>query len=371
MKMCFLVYGLGCGGAERTIAYLSNYAVAHNVDVDIVMYGQEKSCYELDKHVNICQLESYKKTSKTSKFVKLVNSFRNYLNIRKEFKLYIKENKPDVVFCMLSDSILYAFKGCKKTPIIGSERSNPYWMTSKIQKLKRKFVFNKTSGIIFQTERAKNFYDGKIKVPNVAIIPNAVGNELVYKLDYNPKIFEKKIGAVGSLRAQKDYPTMIKAFAIFLKNHPDYVLEIFGEGSDKQKLIDLTKELNIENSVKFMGVHSDALKQISNSACYVLSSISEGMPNALMEAMAIGVPCISTDCNNGPAELIENNVNGILVPIQDIDKLSDAMTKMVDDRKFANSCGENAKKLRETNSIEVIAKRYFDFVEQVVKEGKK
>ncbi len=370
MKICFLIYDLGSGGAERTVAYLSNYAVKNNREVDIVIYGDTKTIYNIDEKVNIVKLDVAYAKQTNSKIKKVFNAFNNLKNISVAFKNYVKTNKPDVIFCMLSDSILYALKSKKYAPVIGSERSNPYWTTSFIQKAKRKYLFNKLDGIVFQTKRAQDFYVKTVKKPTKVVIPNAVGNDLVYSIDYNSENFQHKIGAVGSLRAQKDYPTMIKAFEIFHRTHNDYVLEIFGDGKDKDKLKSLTKELGLENSVVFKGIHHDALKQISNHAFYVMSSISEGMPNALMEAMAIGMPCISTDCNNGPAELIKNNENGVLVPIQDVEALAEAMNKMADDREFALKCGNNAKKLKETNSIDEISKRYFEFVDEIIKKRK-
>ena len=370
MKVCFLIYDLGSGGAERTVAYLSNYAVTHETQVDIVVYGDSKTIYNIDEKVNIIKLDvNYAKTIK-SKIKRVFNAFENYRNISKAFNNYVKTNNPDVIFCMLSDSILYALKAKKKVPIIGSERSNPYWTTSFIQKFKRKYLFNKLDGIVFQTQRAQDFYVKSVKNPIKVVIPNAVGNDLVYSTEYNPSNYQHKIGAVGSLRAQKDYPTMINAFKKFKQSHSDYVLEIFGDGKDKDNLIQLTKDLQLDDSVIFKGIHNDALKQISNHAFYVMSSISEGMPNALMEAMAIGMPCISTDCNNGPAELINNNENGILVPIQDVDALCNAMCKMADDRQFAEKCGQNAKMLKETNSVDTISKKYFEFIQNIINKRK-
>jgi glycosyltransferase involved in cell wall biosynthesis len=115
-----------------------------------------------------------------------------------------------------------------------------------------------------------------------------------------------------------------------------------------------------------MGVAKDAVLKIADSSVYVMSSKFEGMPNALMEAMAIGLPCVSTDCPNGPAELIENGVNGLLVPVGDVEALSEAIIKMIEDREFAERCGKNARKILETHSIDQKAKEYAEYIEKVL-----
>ena len=112
-----------------------------------------------------------------------------------------------------------------------------------------------------------------------------------------------------------------KAFKKISIAHPELTLEIFGNGPDEDKLKLLASKLGILDKVSFMGVHKDAVLQVADSSCYVMSSFFEGMPNALMEAMAIGLPCVSTDCPNGPSELISNGENGLLVSVGNRQKI--------------------------------------------------
>ena len=157
---------------------------------------------------------------------------------------------------------------------------------------------------------------------------------------------------------------MLRAFSLVNKIYPQYKLEIFG-GGDSSALQALAQELGVEERVFFMGAHADALLKIADSKCYVLSSISEGMPNALLEAMAIGLPCISTDCDYGPRELIDNEKNGQLVPVGDCKAMANAIKRFIEDESFANRCGNEAKKIRENNSIENISLQYLDYIKAI------
>ena len=155
---------------------------------------------------------------------------------------------------------------------------------------------------------------------------------------------------------------------LFVNKYPDYILEIYGSGSEKEKLILLANELDIDKNVSFMGARTDAIIQASSASCYVMSSAFEGMPNALLEAMAVGLPCVSTDCPNGPAELIEDGVNGILVPVGDDEKLAEAILKMLDDKDFAELCGNRAREILKSHSVEFVARKYSDFIAEVIKK---
>lgn len=373
MKVCFFMYGLIPGGAERTVAYLANYAVNNGHEIDIVLYSDEPVFYKMDEKVNIVRLGNHSPlaTKNRNFFKKLIRYAKNYKYVSNAFKKYIDENKPDVVVSILFHSIIYTLKGCKnRVPIIASERSNPGWVKSSLLKGLRNFSFNKASGVIFQTERASQYFSKKINKKKI-VIPNAVGNPIVDEVVYNENKTINKIGAVGSLREQKDYPTMIKAFSIFHKKHNDFILEVYGEGIDRKALEKQIEELGLKEYILLKGNDPQALRRIVDAKCYLMTSICEGMPNSLMEAMAIGMPCVSTDCECGPAELIENGKNGLLVPIQDPQAISDAISKMVEDRDFAIKCGNNAALLKQTNSVDIISKRYFDYFESVAKNFKK
>lgn len=356
MKIVFLVINMGSGGAERTAAMLSKFAAKHGHDVTILSIAN-MAFYEIDENVKFVTLNV--PIIAKNVFEKIKNTLNRYIRVN----AFLIKKKPDVVFSILPEPTKYLL--FKKYAVVTSERNNPATDGNPKTKIN---VFRKSDGIVFQTERARLWYPEDIQKKGV-VIHNAVSNELAYTVIPATER-EKKISAVGRLVAQKDYTTMLLAFKKVLVKFPEYVLEIFGSGTDEEKLKNFANEIGVGNKVLFKGAHKDAILQIANSSCYVMSSKYEGMPNALMEAMAIGLPCVSTDCPNGPAELIEDGVNGLLVPVGEVDALANAILRMIEDRSFAEKCGENAKKILETHSIEKIAKQYLDYIELVANKEK-
>ncbi len=357
MKIAFLVAHLTSGGAERTVAYLSSYLAENSCDVSVVSLTDD-IFYTLNPKVNLRTFGI--KSGYSNIFERYFLIFKRYYKLCR----YLKKNKPDVVFCMLPNMAKYILhiKKNLKFKLVTSERINPESSTS-TELLKKNAIFLESDGIIFQTERARNFYSPKIREKGI-VIHNAIGNQLVYQV---PKCIERKnkISAIGRLVDQKDYPTLLKSFKNVVEKYPEFTLEIFGKGYRENALSQLADDLGIGEKVVFKGECSDAILQAADSACYVMSSLFEGMPNALMEAMAAGIPCVSTDCPNGPDELITDGVNGLLVPLSDVDALTEAIFRMIEDKDFAELCGKNARDILKTHSVEIKAKEYMDFIFKV------
>ena len=360
MKVVFLVSHLLSGGAERTVAYLSGYFAENGVDTTVLSVSDEVF-YSVSAPVKLRTLGislGYK--NPIDRLLKIV---KRVVCVRRA----IKDIAPDVVFCMLPTMAKYLKKNRKKhTPkIILSERNNPLVVGDNARAKKEK-IFAAADGVVFQTERARDCFPENVRKKGV-VIPNAVGNPLCYTVKAALEK-KKKFSAIGRLTDQKDYETLLKAFAEFLKTHEGYTLEIFG-GGDKTRYDALSKDLGIFKNVTFAGVDKNAIEKAANSTAFVMSSKYEGMPNALMEAMAIGLPCVSTDCPFGPRELIDDGVNGLLVPVGDHKALSDALAKVADDKEFAEKISQNARRISETNDLNVISERYLKYVTGVYEQS--
>lgn len=359
MKILFLVNSLGFGGAERTVSYLSSYLAVHGEDV-VIYTMTDKIKYSINPKIRL--IKENLPTSYHNRFEKIANIARRIVKIYKTIK---KEN-PDVVFCIMAGNakyLLYTFG--RQYKLIVSERTNPKYSLPGDRKLEKKII-QKSDGVIFQTERVKENFRGYIEEKST-VIPNAVGNNLVYQMEWNPDS-RCVIAAVGRLSYEKKYSDMIQAFQKFLQTHREYTLEIYGEGAEEDNLREFIQKNHLEKSVLFMGTSENVIQKISDACCYVMTSLYEGMPNSLMEAMGIGMPCIATDCEYGPGELIANGWNGLLVPVGDIEAIAAAMSQMADDKEFAMKCGRNARKILETNNIENICSRYHKYIYQVAGE---
>ena len=163
---------------------------------------------------------------------------------------------------------------------------------------------------------------------------------------------------------QKRQDLLIEAFKKIAADYPDFILEFIGDGPDMEKLKAMSSDMN--DRILFPGVSENVQKDIRKASMLVLSSDFEGIPNALMEAMSLGVPCISTDCRpGGAAEILINGENGLLVPAGDSGKLAEAMRKYLDDPEFAEQMGRNAINIADTFSQEKILDQWISFIERV------
>lgn len=280
----------------------------------------------------------------------------------KHIRKVIKEQDADVSISFLLDSNVYNTFGCLglRTKSIICERNDPF--KPHYYKLKLwKPLFSLADGGVFQLERVREYYSNIKR--NVAVIPNPVFDEehlFVKRYDERKNI----ITSVGRLDIfQKRQDVLIKAFALFRERHSDYTLRLYGDGPDVDVLKQIAKDENVYKYVQFCGVVDKPQEAIMNSKFYVLSSDFEGIPNSLIEAMTIGLPCISTDCRpGGAALLIENNKNGLLVKTNDIQELASAMNRYAEDPNFADEMGYNARSIAEKYSENKIGDKWSDFV---------
>ncbi len=294
-----------------------------------------------------------------------VRSGNKFVNLLKRFyrllKFMNKHRDAAVVALSLPSDCFAAILGLfVRNRVVISERNDPaQYPESKKYRRFRDFCFLLPDVCIFQTEEAMKYFP-KIVQKKGHIIPNPI-NKNIPVFDGIKK--EKKIVSAGRLKPQKNYPMLLTAFSKFSRSFPDYTLEIYGDGNQKEALEKLAAELNIEEKVVFNHFCEDIFPKMAEGSMFVMSSNYEGISNSMLEALAIGTPTICTDCPVGGArEMIENNVNGILVPVGDADALCDAMCRVAGDPEFAEMLGNNGKKIREKYPIEKIARQWVDLM---------
>lgn len=281
----------------------------------------------------------------------------------KKIRQRIKDSDSDVAISFLLDANIYNMFACTglRTKSVVCERNDPF----KPRYYKLRFWkpwFRLADGAVFQLKKVGEYYSNikgrTVVIPNPVTIKNAI----------RVKPFEereKTIVTLGRLDIfQKRQDVLIRAFAQFYQEHTEYKLIIYGQGPDENRLRGLVATLGLQDCVIFFGNTSTPLKAIEKAKIFVLSSDFEGIPNSLMEAMAIGLPCIATDCRpGGSALLIENMVNGLLCPRGDTEELAKCMSWLVEHPKDADRMGGEAQKISARFSEESISKMWSEYVQ--------
>lgn len=355
MKIAIITMKISSGGSQRVIVQLLNDWVDRN-ECLLILLDDAEDFYKIDDRVNIHRIGKVSENS-------VLDKFARYRYMR---RLIIKE-KPDIILSLPEEIGIYVIGAMlgSKFPVVVSERNNPWIMPYKrITRILRKVLYPYCSGFIFQTEKAALFFSKRIQERGI-ILPNP--------LDLNrlPQIYEgereKIIVSVGRFEKQKNFQLLIDAFRIVNKNNPEYKLVIYGEGSLRTYLNNYALEFLPKGSWEFPGRDDNVLEKIKKSTCFVLSSDFEGVPNVLIEAMAIGIPCISTDCEPGGARmLIENEKNGMLVRVGSSVQIAEAIDRIIQDTELANRISREAMKIRNQLDSRVVCKYWETYLQQIV-----
>lgn len=354
--LVFTCDSMGSGGAEKVIASLSN-EMANSINVFVIGVADVKSpssFYKLDDKVKYLTF--------SNKNGKRINSFRRIFVLRRT----IKELNPDAVISFLPNANIYTWLSLLFTgiPHITSERNNPRVNPrGKVTRLLKKLSFFFSSGSVFQTQDAMNYYPKRVKERSTII-----KNPIVVRETPKPITRNKTVLAVGRLTEQKNYKCLIDAFVLFnIEKNNEFTLKIYGDGILKNELMKYCEIKNVTNKIVFMGNDKDWQEKEYEDAMYVLSSDYEGMPNSLAEAMAIGIPSISTDCPiGGSRELIEDGVNGYLVPVNNPKALADAMIDISNSE--PDAFYDSTRSLIKRYSPQAIASNWIEYIKGLRKE---
>ncbi|MDR3541186.1 MAG: glycosyltransferase [Desulfosporosinus sp.] len=354
------------GGAERVIASLANNFSQRGAVVSILLLDDKPSLHRLDERINYLNLCANAVSRNLTGAI--INNLRRIGRTRTAFKT----SRPDVVVCFGINNLVFAvlskaFLGIK---IIGSERSNPYRSgeSSFWRKMKR-IMSPQADGYIFSTEGAKGYYPVKTQKKS-AVIPNGVfADTMPRRVPLLRERRQQTICSTGRLESGKGFDTLIKAFAIFHEILPDYTLHIYGEGTQQLQLEQLIAAKGLQNHAFLEGYATDVPAILCSHTMFAFTSRHEGMPNGLIEALACGLPCVVTNCDFGPADLINTGENGLLVPVDDEKAVAEAMKRIAFDQKLAEKLSRNALKIRETHSMEEISQRFYDYITSKVKES--
>lgn len=347
-KILFVNTSLTSGGSERVMTLLANEFADRGYEVVMALVRDLKpDTYQLDSRIECIRFD-YKTKKKYLAAVRKVRMLRS-LMMRGQFDAVVSFMYDINVATLLSAWRL-------KIPVIVSERNNPgarkvsafyHWAEYRLYRTARYMVF--------QTEQVKRMFPDTIQKKGV-VIPNPINDAL--PLPYEG-VRKKQIVAAGRLRRQKNFSMLIKAFAAFHRDYPEYVLTIYGIGPLKEQLESEAAGEGVKDFVQFPGYISGIAEVMRGAAMYVSSSDYEGISNSMLEALAMGVPCICTDCPVGGAAMVmQSGINGILVPVGDELGMCEAMKKIAGDEQYAENLSRNAVKVRDDYSIEKIADQW-------------
>lgn len=374
MKLLLSFPVLGYSGASKMMAWVANQMEKKGHDVHIVAFFSDKKGQVLHKNVQFHSLNVRQGGNWLAR-----NTVRMIETIRSFHKL-IKKINPDIVVSF-NNSVNYLympfgamFTKCK---LINSERSDPYFCSAWDTCL-RSFLTKFGHGSVFQTDNAREFYKKYKKIyNNSTVIPNpVVVNKETLELQQSIPLYkdrDKRIVTVGRLSInQKRQDVLLEAFKMFYETHPDYKLVIYGDGGDRGKIQQMIDDMGMSDSVTLAGRTDNVYKDIFYASALVLTSDYEGIPNALIEALSVGVPVVSTDCSpGGAALLIKNGENGFLVPRGDTYALSEKLSMIVDNSDISDRFSNNGPNISSKFSEGVISDKWESYLKSIIRKSDK
>lgn len=354
MRIAFVVGSLSGGGAERVVSVLASEMADKGNVVKIILIASNKVSYPLNPNVEIADC------SKQADFRGL-GFLKRISMIKKE----INNFEADITVSFTVAVNIYVILACmfSKRKLIVCERNDPRFdPTDKISRFMRTVIYRLADGYVFQTIGERDYFSNKIRGKSV-VIPNPLST--AFPEPY-VGVRTKRIVSAGRLQKQKNYYMAIEAFSAFHIKYPDYVYEIYGDGQLKAELMEYAKKLGVENSVIFKGSSRTLYSDILDATAFILTSDYEGISNAMLEAMALGIPVISTDYPSGGArEFITDGVNGFLVPVGCVENLTEKLILLVNNEKSVSSISREAYKIRDVLNADRICKQWFEYFEKI------
>lgn len=353
--IAFYIGDLGRGGAERVIINLSRYFYSNDYIVYLVTKSVDSNEYDVPEGVERIVADI---TAEEESSLRIVNLLKRIVKLRKIWKRI----KPNVIVSFIRKNNLMAIVSSMFTriPVLVSIRTDPKLELEDIEKISF-FVFRFADGIICQTALARDYLPKYLRKKAV-ILPNSLTKEFI-RTEYNPNR-RPEIVTIGRMIYYKNQRMLLEAFRDIMEDYPEWSLSLYGEGDT---LEELKKEYACDRIV-FHGKVNDIMNRIENASIFALPSDQEGIPNALFEAMALGLACISTDCPcGGPADLIEDGVDGYLIPVDDKAEMKRYLAKLIENEDIRIMLGKNAIKIAKKYDPQTVNRKWFEYIDGFVK----
>lgn len=343
-RIAVIAHGLSDGGAERVAALLANQLAADGNAVLFVAAYSPVRVYPLRQDVTYTYIDRHFENKALKLLERTVKIWKEIHNFRADIAISFVIN--EMLFAGLEGAV----------PVVYSLRNDPqHLVSSGLNKTFCLALYKRAKAIVFQTPGAQDFFPESIRSKGVII-----ANPLTMNLpQWDEAGHDKTIITACRLTEQKNLPMLIKGFGKFHAAHPDYQLKIYGKGALLEPLQALVKDQGLEDCIFFLG-HSEEIHQImARSAIFTLTSDFEGLSNSMLEALAIGVPSVCTDCPPGGAAMyIEDGVSGMLVPVGDEEELSRRFCRLAEDAALCRRISENARHIRQSLDIDTILQQW-------------
>jgi glycosyltransferase involved in cell wall biosynthesis len=368
-RVALVISSLDAGGAERVISIMANHWASRGRGTTVITNDSAATdFYALDPRVTRIALgvagESHGVRQAVARNAHRIGRLRSA----------IRSAQPDVVISfMTSTNVLSLIAGgLERVPVIVSERTDPTQEpVSPIWNGLRRLAYPRAHAVVVQTPEVQSWADRFLQPERVHTIPNPVvlPPETLAEREDSRRAFpdaRRRVVAMGRLHQQKGFDVLLRAFAKCRVDSPDWALTIIGEGEERSRLQALVSELALEESVEMLGRVKNPFVILRRADLFVLSSRYEGFPNALLEAMAAGAPVVATDCRSGPRHIVRQDIDGLLVPPEDVDALADAMGGLMRHDLQRRALAARAAEVKDRFSVDRVIAQWEHLLEQAL-----